>query len=564
MPTLEETREKVTELKNLLTSDENTTGNLARLKELLLTDRILAFATRDDKGKSEIMTEFLRSEIITQNPDLLKKTLSVKTSGFNEFLCAALFGNTKAVKALLSNNIITEDSNFFEELVTSKLSGGFNALALAAQYRKPEIVKAILNINTQDQNSKPLIKKLLKNRDGEGGNALICAGNAETLRAFLESPILLEDSNFLKELLDNKDIQDNKDIHYNNAFVKAAIIGNFEVVTELLKHDYQDKAFRIRFLSDKDKYDNKNALALAMAGCAYSEDAHTKVVTALLEHGSQDPDLLRMLLSDRDKEGRNALGSTVFNGDTKTVKAFLDSDIFAQNPDLLKELLNNKDNRDRNVLALAQSSRAPDMKEILLGHEYENPTPSGEALNHQDIKGNSEPPASAIISNLGKMTEPPLQKGPNVSDLTNKIIEKIKSPRSENLSEFFQSLKEEEKEILVQAINTPVFLNLSSGSTFQKLFYRSEPPKDSKHRTPLQVAAELGNVDVMKLLIEKGADVNAVNKDKSTALKLAKKYNKKDAVNFLENLVPSSSVSEVFTINPIYEGKGKEGGGRRK
>jgi ankyrin repeat protein len=472
MPTLEETREKVTELKNLLTSGESTPKNLERLEELLLKDKILAFATRN--GDDEIIAKFLQSKIITQNPALLKETVIAKDDDSrNELAQAVLNDNTEAVKALLNCDIITKDLVFFEKLLRAKV-----------EYKS---------------------------------NVLFHVESAETLKAFLENPTLLQNPDLLREFLNHKD-----GWQRNPLVLVVFVLEKTEILEALLNNSFL----------------------------------------------AQNPDLLEELLNHKDSQGRNALALAVFNGDTKTVKAFLDSDIFAQNPDLLKELLNHKDKSGFDVLALAQLSSAPDMKEILLGHEYKNPTPSGEALDHQDIKGNSEPPASAIISNLGKMTEPPLQKGPiinDVSDLTNKIIKEIKSPRSENLSEFFQSLEEEEKEILVQAINTPVFLNLSTKSKILKSFRGSETQNDSKHRTPLQLAAELGNVDVMRLLIEKGADVNAVNKNRETALGLAKRFGKKGAVSFLEdpNSVPSSSVSVVLTTNPIHEKKGKEGGGSK-
>ena len=42
--------------------------------------------------------------------------------------------------------------------------------------------------------------------------------------------------------------------------------------------------------------------------------------------------------------------------------------------------------------------------------------------------------------------------------------------------------------------------------------------KDSRHRTPLQVAAQGGNVPMVELLLAKGADINSTDENGSTAL----------------------------------------------
>jgi len=470
------------------------------------------------------MAKFLQSEIITQNPDLLKKTLSTK----DDFGCNVLYyhavkdENTKAVKALLDNAIITKDFDFFEEFVTTKYVDGINALAVAAFFGRPEMVETILDINIKNQDSKSLIEGLLKNKDIIGSNALSCAKNAETLKAFLKSPILLRDSELSKELLSNKDR------YGRNAFVSAAELGNLEVVTELLEHDYhQDPIFRINFLSNKDK-NGRNALASAMAGSAYNEDARTKVVTALLEHGSQDPDLLRMLLSDKDKGGLNALGLAVFNGNTEIVKTLLEHNY--SDPTLLGKLLNHQDSEGRNVIKHAVMGNKVDIVELLLQKgsiiDTINPTKPIERNDASEMCKNSKNTAKEIIDKIKKH---PI----NIQEI----------------SELLGSLGEQE---LKRSINVSLYVT-------NNLF------SENQHRTPLQVAAELGNVEVMKLLIEKGAEVNVVNNKGKTALDYATKYGKKDAVSFLEdaNSIPSSSISVMFTTNPMYEGKGKEGGGSK-
>ena len=42
--------------------------------------------------------------------------------------------------------------------------------------------------------------------------------------------------------------------------------------------------------------------------------------------------------------------------------------------------------------------------------------------------------------------------------------------------------------------------------------------KDSKNNTALHIAAEFGNLEIVKFLLERGADVNAKNKNKLTPI----------------------------------------------
>ena len=58
--------------------------------------------------------------------------------------------------------------------------------------------------------------------------------------------------------------------------------------------------------------------------------------------------------------------------------------------------------------------------------------------------------------------------------------------------------------------------------------------KDSEGNLALHVAAEVNDVDIIKLLIEKKADIKAQNKDKKTALRLAAENSCKEAYDILQ------------------------------
>ena len=58
--------------------------------------------------------------------------------------------------------------------------------------------------------------------------------------------------------------------------------------------------------------------------------------------------------------------------------------------------------------------------------------------------------------------------------------------------------------------------------------------KDSEGNFPLHVAAEVNDVDIIKLLIENKVDIKAQNKDKKTALRLAVENSCKEAYDILQ------------------------------
>ena len=59
--------------------------------------------------------------------------------------------------------------------------------------------------------------------------------------------------------------------------------------------------------------------------------------------------------------------------------------------------------------------------------------------------------------------------------------------------------------------------------------------QDNKQRTPLHYAVQYNNVDVVKLLISKGADVRAVDKEKRTLLHYAARNTDVDVVKMIIN-----------------------------
>lgn len=59
--------------------------------------------------------------------------------------------------------------------------------------------------------------------------------------------------------------------------------------------------------------------------------------------------------------------------------------------------------------------------------------------------------------------------------------------------------------------------------------------KNSEGATPLHWAAFKGHVDVAKVLLKKGANVNAVTKKGSTPLRLATTHKQQEMIRFLKS-----------------------------
>lgn len=76
--------------------------------------------------------------------------------------------------------------------------------------------------------------------------------------------------------------------------------------------------------------------------------------------------------------------------------------------------------------------------------------------------------------------------------------------------------------------------------------------KDNLERTPLHWAARNGNLEVLKLLLEKNADVNLIDKDKCTPLVLALYNEKRDVVKVLIDAGTDVNLSNIFAMSALH------------
>lgn len=89
---------------------------------------------------------------------------------------------------------------------------------------------------------------------------------------------------------------------------------------------------------------------------------------------------------------------------------------------------------------------------------------------------------------------------------------------------------------LTYRIGTPLCVAISKGdiaSVRKFIEYGANVNEKSNGMTPLMVAARYNNVEIIKLLIDNGADVTLENENGFDALKFAKLSNAMEAANYL-------------------------------
>lgn len=80
-----------------------------------------------------------------------------------------------------------------------------------------------------------------------------------------------------------------------------------------------------------------------------------------------------------------------------------------------------------------------------------------------------------------------------------------------------------------------IAISKSDNGTAKKIIeYGADVNETFNGMTPLMIASRYNNVEMIKILLEKGADISAKDERGNTALKYAELSNAKDALEFLK------------------------------
>ena len=72
-----------------------------------------------------------------------------------------------------------------------------------------------------------------------------------------------------------------------------------------------------------------------------------------------------------------------------------------------------------------------------------------------------------------------------------------------------------------------------------------------EQQTPLHIASRLGNVDIVVLLLQSGAEVDATTKDLYTALHIAAKEGQEEVLNSIKSLLKFIS-NKLLSRSPLF------------
>lgn len=117
--------------------------------------------------------------------------------------------------------------------------------------------------------------------------------------------------------------------------------------------------------------------------------------------------------------------------------------------------------------------------------------------------------------------------------------EQYEALKTDNIEMFQQNFKPEDytkcyqiKEGSYPLINIAIRKNL--GNIFKFLLDKTNLNQNCDGRTPLMYATKYGQIEYVKILLEKGADKTLKNQQGETALDYAKKYNQTEIIKLLE------------------------------
>jgi ankyrin repeat protein len=448
---------------------------------------ILQYAISENKV--EVVKAMLENKTLNNDPELFKEFINAKDKDGNSILhLAVIYGKTEVVKAILENETLKNNPDLFKEVINVKDWDDDLALHVAVVSGKTEVVKAILENETLKNNS-DLFKEVINVKDRYSSSIIHIAlksGKTEVVKAILENETLKNDPEHFKAFINAKDKDGDSILHLATRF------GIIEAINTILENETlknNPELFK-KFINHKN-YGGESAFDIAVK--SGSDIATIEIVKTILKHDilKNNAELFEQIISVKDRDGDSILHLAVIYSETDIVRAVLENDILKKDYNLFKKVINAINNAgDLPLNSAAINNDTEVVKELLskgaLSAEKNIPYPLNDSYK---IIDQAKKDSLAIINEIIK-NDP------------------------EHLKTLLSEMPSERLEL---AVNISVRVSTNT----------------SVIRTPMQVAAEIGNIEIVEALIEKNADFNISNNMGKPALFYAAENNYIDVFKFL-------------------------------
>ena len=189
--------------------------------------------------------------------------------------------------------------------------------------------------------------------------------------------------------------------------------------------------------------------------------------------------------------------------------------------EMVEKLINIQDNNGDNLLHICSYHGNYKIINRLLYYGANKKTKNKENKIPVDIAKDNK--VRKVLTNLNEAAKAADEE--NIQELVNfgkDLNEKLSIFSFAPIHKIIESKNQEEKHKVLQKM----------------LLLGSDPNlKDSNGWTALHYAAQIGDLESVKILIEKKADINSFSNNGRTALHLAAKMNRKDVVNYLVDII---------------------------
>lgn len=431
------------------------------------------------------------------------------------------------------------------------------ALIYASRSNRTESVKRLLekgaNPNTNSLNRDTPLTYAARNYNVDIAKLLLDSGadpNEKGISEYHPVQILLrkeyEPIDFLELLLDNTNIMVNVvDKDYNTPLMLAVNRESFVIAKMLLKHG-----------ADTSYINKKEFNCLSMASKQNAEN----IVQLLINHGAKD--------HDEDDSLKTALAYAVENNNIKIAQMLIDngSPVNSEVKNVALDL------RKHNILLGAAMNNNADMVKLLidsgvnkqyqmsalfethirgLNHELKI---LSENINDIELKGRAVVPLLVLINK--KKREPDIVKTYfniiNDEDVELSVLKRLEAKQELRFLKTYMGSFGIKDSVKNAALNSAsknnmldyVKLYVEGGANINHI---PAPTRDTPVTyTPLTYAVQHGNTNMVKFLLDNGADINIQNSDRTNAIDISSPNKNNEIFDMLQDIKKRCDASKLI------------------